>query len=94
MTTITLPPEIETPLAEAARQQGTTPEQLALETLRRSFVPKENGTLEMPGETLYDFLKDYIGKFDGTGEAFSEDCGKRFTDALVEKHKKQKAAGS
>jgi hypothetical protein len=87
MTTIILPPEIETPLAEAARQQGTTPEQLALETLRKSFAPKENGTPEKSGETLYDFLKDYIGTVAGSGEALSEDCGEKFTDYLVEKKK-------
>ncbi len=39
MTTITLPPDIDERLTSEARRQGTTPEQLALETLRKSFAP-------------------------------------------------------
>ncbi|MBI2805928.1 MAG: hypothetical protein HYX68_13185 [Planctomycetes bacterium] len=88
MTTITLPPEIEIPLAEAACEQGITPEQLALQTLRTSFAPKANGAPpEKPAETLYDFLKGYVGTLSGSGESFSENCGERFTDYLVEKKK-------
>lgn len=88
MTTITLPPEIESPLADAARKQGMTPELLALETLRQQFPPAKPEPAPKEGETLYDFLAGYVGTFDGTGEAFSENCGERFTDYLVEKHKK------
>jgi hypothetical protein len=39
MTTITLPADIEGPLTEEARRRGTTPEGLALETLRLRFTP-------------------------------------------------------
>jgi predicted transcriptional regulator len=39
--TITLPSDLETALAEQARQQGTTPETLALEALREKFALKE-----------------------------------------------------
>ncbi len=41
MTTITLPADIELSLAEAARQQGITPELLAINSLRRLFIPVE-----------------------------------------------------
>jgi len=41
MTTITLPVEIEKPLAEAARKQGITPERLAVDSLRNLFGPAE-----------------------------------------------------
>ena len=91
MTTITLPPEIEASLSDAARQQGTTPEALAVETLRKSFAPKQNGIPPKPGETLYDFIKDYIGAVEGSGEPLSENCGEHFTDYLVEKHRKESA---
>jgi hypothetical protein len=84
--TITLPPEIEAPLAEQARQRGTTPESLAVETLRQAFQkPAEEPP---PGGTLYDALKDYSGVVEGTGESFSENCGERFTDYLVEKKRR------
>ena len=91
MTTITLPPEVEASLAEAARKKGTTPESLAVESLRQLFVPAGPTSEPPTAKTLYDHLDGFIGKFDGTGEAFSENCGKRFADALAEKHK---AAGS
>lgn len=36
--TLQLPPEVEAALAEDARRKGTTPEELALDNLRRSYV--------------------------------------------------------
>jgi hypothetical protein len=38
--------------------------------------------------TLYDFLADYIGTVEGSTEAFSEDCGRRFADGLADKQQK------
>jgi hypothetical protein len=38
--------------------------------------------------TLYDFLADYIGTVEGSTEAFSEDCGRRFADVLADKQQK------
>jgi hypothetical protein len=37
--TLELPPDVESALAEDARRKGTTPEELALDNLRRSYVP-------------------------------------------------------
>ncbi len=36
--TLDLPPEVEAALAEDARRKGTTPEELALDNLRRSYI--------------------------------------------------------
>jgi hypothetical protein len=36
--TLELPPEVEAALAEDARRKGTTPEELALDNLRREYV--------------------------------------------------------
>jgi hypothetical protein len=63
---ITLPPEIEQALKEQARQQGTSPEQLALDTLRRQFVSATPNGAEsaapMEGyANLAEFLAGYIG---------------------------------
>jgi hypothetical protein len=85
MTTITLPPEIEEPLAEAARKQGTTPERLALDSLRQLFVPASTNGEVAGAQTLFDFLQGYIGIVAGSGEAGSEKCGERFGDILIEK---------
>jgi hypothetical protein len=88
MTTITLPPEIEAPLAEAARKKGTTTELLALESLRQLFPPESRGAAPPEGATnLLEYLGDFVGSLQGTGESFSQDCGERFTDYLVEKKK-------
>lgn len=70
MTSITLPPDLEDSLAEEARRLGTTPELLALDSLRRQFVPKS--TSNSPGESLFDFLSGYVGRVDGTSESLSE----------------------
>lgn len=83
--TITLPPEIEAPLSEQARQYGTTPESLAVETLRKAFATQKIEEPQAHERTLYDRLSPYIGAVEGTGESFSENCGERFTDYLVEK---------
>jgi hypothetical protein len=87
MTIITLPPEIEGPLAEAARRQGTTPERLALEGLRKLFVPATTSG-EPEAASLYDFLAGHIGTVAGSTEALSENCGQRFAEGLAEKHQR------
>jgi hypothetical protein len=90
MTTITLPPEIEAPLADAARKKGTTPESLAVETLRQHFPPAAKNADATEAKNLFEYLADYIGKIDGPAD-LSEKRGEYFTDYLVDKHKK--AAG-
>ncbi len=88
MIQIFLPPEIEVPLTERARQQGTTPELLAIDSLRRMFVNAPDNGENVEGQTLFEFLGGYIGTISGSGEAFSEKCGERFAEHLVEKHKR------
>lgn len=88
MTTITLTPDIERPLMEQARRQGTTPELLALDGLRRLFAPEQDPTPDGPaGETLFDFLQGYVGTVSGTSEALSENCGPRFAEGMAEKQR-------
>ena len=38
--TLTLPPQLETTLADQARSRGVTPESLAVEVLRRQLLPQ------------------------------------------------------
>lgn len=87
MTQITLPKDIETPMADWARKRGCSIEQLAVDTLRERFVPPD----EPPdhGATLADFLAGHIGvlsssEFVPGGANLSVDCGKRFAAALAE----------
>lgn len=88
MTTITLPPDIEGPLAEEARRRGTTPEQLALESLRQLFAPTGASVPPTAEETLFDFLSGYIGTVNGTAEALSENSGQHFAEGMVEKQQR------
>jgi hypothetical protein len=83
MTTITLPPEIAKPLVEEARRRGTTPERLALETLRSRFVAPSPPSADHPGSSLADFLADQVGLVEGAKEAYSEHCGDRFAEGLA-----------
>jgi hypothetical protein len=84
MTTIILPPDIEGPLTEQARQRGTTPEQLVLDSLRMLFVPATTDPETEEG-TLYDYLSGYIGVISGSSVALSENGGAHFTEGLIEK---------
>ena len=38
--------------------------------------------------SLADFLAGYVGTVEGSGDALSEECGRRFSDGLVEKHQR------
>ena len=82
MMTVTLPSELATPLAEEARRRGTTPEKLAIEGVRRMLPPSPERADPGP-KSLLDSLAGHIGVVAGTGEAFSQDCGRRFAEGLA-----------
>jgi hypothetical protein len=85
MTTITIPAEIEGPLVEEARRRGTTPERLALDTLRLRFLlPLAPPSEKPPESNLADFLAGYVGLVEGSTEPLSERCGERFAAGLAE----------
>jgi len=88
---ITLPPEIERVLVEQARKRGTTPELLALDSLRERFMPSPfpKGMTEGEG-TLADFLGAHIGILHSSehilgGARMSEDSGKKFAVGMIKK---------
>ena len=91
---ITVPPDLERALAARAREIGTTPERLALDSLRERFPPSEpaDGDGENGGtqRTLADLLKGYVGVLHSSehapgGAAMSEDTGKKFAAGLLKK---------
>ncbi len=99
---ITLPPELERALQEQAGRRGTTPEQLALDTLRRQFVDpppaqvgQSQGERSAPVEgpnNLAGFLSDFLGVLHSHdlvsgGARLSESTAEAFAAALAEKRK-------
>jgi len=76
-------------LTEEAHKLGTTPEQLALESLRERFGSREAFPHLATGqETLADFLRGHIGVLHSSehvpgGARMSEAGGKKFTAGLV-----------
>ncbi|HXG65570.1 MAG TPA: hypothetical protein VNO70_10710 [Blastocatellia bacterium] len=90
---IILPPDIANALTEEARRQGTTPEVLALDSLRKRFVP--SAPTESPPQeqrTLADFLFGYIGVLSSAehvhgGAQMSESSGKKFATGLLNKRR-------
>ncbi len=88
---ITLTLEIEQALIEHAGQQGTTPEHLALETLRKQFV--STAAIEQQSKakaTLFDFLGSAIGILRSSehvpdGAQMATDSNKKFIEALLKK---------
>lgn len=89
---IVVPPEIERVLVEEARRLGTTPELLAVDSLRERFSPaaiRSERLSEQQG-TLADFLSDHIGvlhssEFVVDGARMSEESGKKFAAGMVKK---------
>ena len=88
MTIITLPPDLEQSLVVEADKRGTTPELLALDSLRQLFVFAQKRGREEKSETLFDFLSGYIGTVNGTTEALSKDCGTHFAEGMAEKKRR------
>ena len=89
MITISLPPDIEGLLTAEAARRGTTPQLLALDGLRKLFgSPPASDKPPDDATTLFDFLAGYIGTVNGSTEAFSENCGQRFAEGLIEKQER------
>ena len=93
---ITLTPDIEQVLRQAAKKQGATVESIVLKTLRECFFQKESGKQERPEmNSLADMLQGDIGAIDSGeivqgGARMSENSGKRFADILAEKQRQGK----
>ena len=86
---LTLTPDIENAITQQANQRGMTPQQLALESLRKLFVPAPVEVKERPS-TLADFLNGYIGilrssEFVEGGAQLSENTGNRFAQLMTQK---------
>lgn len=93
---ITVPPDLERALAARAQQIGTTPELLALDSLRERFAPAEAEEADEANvdtqRTLADLLKGSVGVLHSSeqvpgGAAMSEDTGKKFAVGLLKKRK-------
>ena len=95
MISVTLTPELEYAIRGRANQQGTEPELLVFDSLRGLFLIPEPLEPAVEGETMADFLKDFIGCVDSSekypeGSRMSEETGRKLTEILVEKHKQDK----
>ncbi len=88
MTTIVLPPDVEDAIAEEAARRGVAPETVAVDGLRRLFIRPERESNQSEPGSLLDSLAGHIGTVDGRPEAFSEQCGDRFADGLVQKYER------
>lgn len=91
---IDLTPDIEKALAKKAQKNGTTPEKLALQTLREQFLPADDAISTKGNESLADFLRDHIGVLSSNehvaGSAqLSENTGKKFVAGLIKKRQQK-----
>ncbi len=85
-----LTPDLETALAEQARQRGTTLELLALESLRERFVAPD--APPVPAQSLADFLGEHLGALQSSevvpgGARMSEETSKKFAAGLLRQHR-------
>jgi len=92
---ITLTPDIENALAKKAKKNGTTPERLALDTLREHlFSALESETSVETNESLADFLREHIGVISSSEyiagmSHLSEKTGKKFGSSLLRKRQQK-----
>jgi hypothetical protein len=91
MVTITLPPDLEEAVTRRAHDQGTTPEVLAVDELRRIYLAAQD-TGNPEGKTLLDYWTDYIGSVDSRDNGressnLSENTGQKFAQLMVDKHR-------
>ena len=91
---ITLTSDIEQALREQAQKKGTTPELLALESLRGQFVVPVGGIPpDEEAENLADFLAGHIGVIRSSeqvpgGAQMSEKSGLKFAAGMAEKRQR------
>lgn len=88
---ITLTPDLEQALREQAFQQGTSPEQLALASLRERFIksPASKVASNMKG-SMFEYLSGYIAvlhssEYVAGGAQMSKNTGKRFAKGMLKK---------
>ena len=93
--TLTLPSDLDDALTEQARKRRTTPELLAVDSLRERFVAPAAGAESAESETLAEFLKGHIGVLHSSehvpgGARMSEDCGRKLAAGLLEQHRQRR----
>lgn len=96
MAPITIPPEIEVPLADEARLRGTTPELLAIDCLRRQFVAQEANGISTGASNLAEYLRDFIGVIQSAdrtpgGAQMSKNPGVKFTELLLDQRRGERS---
>lgn len=88
---LSLPPNLERALTEAARRQQTTPERLALRKLHDAFAPPGAEDATSPNDnSLADFLGEHIGALRSSERIagstdLSERTGEKFAEHLASK---------
>ncbi len=92
--TLTVTPDIEQALAEEASDRGTTPELLALDSLRKRFVnrPAQERSTREAGN-LAELLEGHLGVLHSGeqvpgGARMSENGGDKFAAGMVEKRRR------
>ncbi len=93
---ISLPPDLERAVVAYAREQGTTPELLIVDSLRERFLLSSMPSIPTDGEgTLVEFLGQHIGILHSGecvpgGARMSEDTGKKFAAGLRKKRQQER----
>ena len=92
---LTLTPDIERALTDQARRLGTTPERLAIDSLRERFsMIAAQAPPQDTAETMADLLREHIGVLHSGehvpgGARMSENSGQKFAAGLMEQHRRK-----
>lgn len=84
--TLDLAPDLEALLRRRAAEEGEDEQALALRLLADTLT--EEAQNEAPtGRSMSDLFAGRVGLVSGSGEAYSEDGGRRFAEHLARKHR-------
>ena len=86
-----LTPDLEARLRRRASREGEEEQTVALRLLAASLGNDESddGGSPSPGSrSMADLFAGRVGLVSGSGEAYSEDGGSRFAEALARKHRR------
>lgn len=85
--TLDLAPDLEARLRRRAAQEGGDEQAVALRLLAKTLAEEEEPAGELsPARSMADLFSGRVGLVAGSGEAYSENGGQRFTEYVTRKH--------
>lgn len=87
---VTLTPEVAAIVVREAARQGTSADAVVNDAIRERLAPDPDTADAARPKNLAEAIAPYIGAVNSGGANMSEDCGKKFTEILLQKRQQGK----